>query len=656
MKRIITLLLIAAPLGLMAQLKTPGGDDKPQKVYSIVREHRPLSFYSTQAELWKQEVEQDPKNADAWLNYYTASRMLKILNGGKTQEDLNEIVEELVKHIPETFEGNYIREWNGGVDNEDVFKYLLKAQQIDPTRPEVYSGLVTHYEVHRDKDNLKKACELWFGTNDMAPGLYTFGYNVLMSLEENGVVLTVGDNDTYPLLVLQQAKNIRPDVAVLNVSLLGVKSYQDQMFKEIGIPVMEKSLESFEDYESFKSALFTHLKTHLNRPLYIGVNVHPDYFASGKGEMYLVGMAYKWSPERFDNMAVLRKNFEQNLLLDELVTGPFYAHVNTSVIDHANVNYLVPLIMLHEHYERTGEAMAQQRVQRLLKNVAKRGHQEEKVEAVLNPGQSSGKSLVLKNTKNITKNLVEIKKGYWASKFEVSNEEFELFMTDLMKQRRFDELQSITPVKTDWESLLPKNYDANSDPDWAENGHPSSGRAPVCNLSYESAKAYCQWLTNFYNHVEEKRKKFKKVLFRLPTEEEWLEMAYSGEDQKGYKFPWSYAYAEKQGADLITNSTGCYLANVNTMVLKEAAGQDGAEMCSTYDGAIFPVAVSSYHPTDFGMYCMIGNVSEMVEERGVAKGGGWNTVPDKVDMHSQYNYKGPDPNVGFRIVMEVIEE
>ena len=56
------------------------------------------------------------------------------------------------------------------------------------------------------------------------------------------------------------------------------------------------------------------------------------------------------------------------------------------------------------------------------------------------------------------------------------------------------------------------------------------------------------------------------------------------------------------------------------------------------------------------MYCVIGNVAEMVQEKGIAKGGGWNTVVGEAVIPARQTYDGPNPNVGFRVVMIVLDK
>ena len=241
---------------------------------------------------------------------------------------------------------------------------------------------------------------------------------------------------------------------------------------------------------------------------------------------------------------------------------------------------------------------------------------------------------------DFSKRFTPVDKTLYADKYEVTLKDYQLFLRE--KRKSGIDCSLLEPDSTLWrehffkEDLVHTYFSSHYYADY-----------PVCCISYYAANEFCKWLTEKYN--ANSKKQYKKVVFRLPTESEYKKTAFSIYDSTKAFYPWGHASLYHNGEKKLCNFW--------------ELSQEGLDFNDTTHriqyygisyGDIEPVA--SFPPNPYGLFDIVGSVSEMVQEEGVAMGGDWASTGYNVKITSKSRYeKGGSARVGFRVYMEIIE-
>ena len=240
--------------------------------------------------------------------------------------------------------------------------------------------------------------------------------------------------------------------------------------------------------------------------------------------------------------------------------------------------------------------------------------------------------------KSTQKSLVKINDSLFASKFEVTNKQYLIFLNFLKQSHQVEKYLVSKIDSSNWRNELTFNEPYVQ----YYHSHPAYADYPVVNISYEGATHFCEWLTAQYN--SKVQRKFKKVRFRLPTRDEWITAAKSGNSQANY--PWNgNNFKTKKG-----------LVRCN---FKREIGVDREVVEYKRANADITAPSKSYWPNKFGLYNMSGNVAEMLAEKGQTKGGSWQDAADamKIESNGKFAiYDSPMSTIGFRFFMDVLEK
>ncbi len=334
-----------------------------QPIPPLAKVHYETEWYEQRAKEWQKETKKSPDNAEAWINYYRATRYAIKYKKQLKGDPLLDIINQMEKHIPETFEYYYARyEHKNSVEDA---KYLWKALKLRPDTAELLYDAIATYAKKGQTKKFSDACIKLYYSKDIFNSLLNFNYNMLVSVEQDGILLTHGDNDTYPAWVLQEAKDIRKDVTILNISLCYSPDYLNYWMKRLGAPKLEQY--------RVVSDLVKHLNKHLpKRNIYIASTMGEAKIKDISDKFYNIGIVSQYSDTRFDNIALLKLNLEENYRMDYLDNNWYTEnHISDATVKRAiNINYIPAIIMLSDHYKLSKDEHKAQNWLNLAKNIA----------------------------------------------------------------------------------------------------------------------------------------------------------------------------------------------------------------------------------------------------------------------------------------------
>ena len=241
-------------------------------------------------------------------------------------------------------------------------------------------------------------------------------------------------------------------------------------------------------------------------------------------------------------------------------------------------------------------------------------------------------------------------KPFYMGNTEVTVLEYRTFLFDLLIQERKDEYLAAKPDQDQWMAINGHECSFNQPMVDHYFSHEAYDEYPVNNIRREGAELYCKWIYEEIQKLNAKKIKNAVGEVRIPTDLEWMYAAYGGSNKQEV-YPWN--------TNSIQNSKSCYLANYKPIV-----SDSNNLLVNKYiaDGAFYTAKADSYMANGYGLYCMSGNLAEMVhyyrENIPGTKGGGW--LNDKADLKITKSdlYKGvisPHVNIGFRIVYPHLE-
>ncbi|NQT62010.1 MAG: hypothetical protein HQ556_03535 [Candidatus Marinimicrobia bacterium] len=203
--------------------------ERPQDVVSKRIQVYSDSIYNRMAGEWKAYYEVFPSEA-AYANWMYATRYAG-------QEDYKKLLMEGIKTYPANPTLLYLAGMRAHKmpSSDSDLALTIRAAELDPSYMDPWFNLVTEFLSRGEMEKMDNALQRLLQGGGISEEVMDYNYNLLANLEKNAILITNGDNDTYPGWILQRILNHRPDVKIVNRSLLNTNWYVFHVIRQ-GVP------------------------------------------------------------------------------------------------------------------------------------------------------------------------------------------------------------------------------------------------------------------------------------------------------------------------------------------------------------------------------------------------------------------------------------
>lgn len=255
--RLAVIMIILATLPGSTCQRTPKDIERPEKIVSLRQVMYDSTTYARLAQLWEKYYNAYPSE-DAYANWMYAAGYAEL-------PDYESMLNKGVEKYPANPVLLYLsgKSKKGKHDNLEGRQLLERAAALDPDYMDTWHALAVEYIVEGDRENADVALRRLLNGKAVEDVVMDLSYNMLASLDPNAILITNGDNDTFPGWILTRIIRFRPDVNIVNRSLLNLDAYASSIVKE-GVPefITQGGLDSLKvqvaaDKEKYRSGLST---------------------------------------------------------------------------------------------------------------------------------------------------------------------------------------------------------------------------------------------------------------------------------------------------------------------------------------------------------------------------------------------------------------
>lgn len=283
-----------------------------------------------------------------------------------TSEQVQKLNYELIKirNVNENAFEYHLYNYKVGNFDFDRIDDLKTAAKLQPNHPEVLKSLSAYHYILNNDAALKQQLVKMNAAKHFSSELTGFASDVLKSLPKNSILITHGEDDTYPLLIEQYVNSTRKDIQIISLDHLQSETYRDQLKKK-GFKLPKSNI--------INTTYFKEFVLDNKSNLVLATSIPKSYLQTVKDHIKVEGLGF--SIEKFGN----EKDDTQLLKLYEKTIKPSLQTKKESGYRKVLSNYLPFLFEIRNYWVGKGDLEKVKEIESEIIDIGKRTNQLEQI-------------------------------------------------------------------------------------------------------------------------------------------------------------------------------------------------------------------------------------------------------------------------------------
>jgi hypothetical protein len=266
--------------------------------------------------------------------------------------------------LPNTFESHFYT-YLAGHYNTELYPDLQAAAALQPANTEVKKQQAAYHIITNESDLALPVIKELIDANVVSQGQLIYANDLLLSGEEEAILVMHGFEDMFAVYYMQQNNAVREDVQLLSLDFMQSETYRaGWASKNLALPASTV----------IDTAYLAELcELNSGKSLQLSMTLPKDYFVPMKNNLYPIGLTFRYSVAPVDNYSV-NYNLWKETLKFQLIN-----EASNDSGDKWCPNYLPMLVSLRKQLVLQGNTVEEEAVNKAILKIGEKTNNPEKV-------------------------------------------------------------------------------------------------------------------------------------------------------------------------------------------------------------------------------------------------------------------------------------